>query len=64
MKIKRADLIKASIELHRKAGVHINLGGSIYELHRSLKEAMVSVNLEGIDFSEQAKETFLRLIEE
>ncbi len=64
MKIKRADLIKASIELHRKVGVHISLGGSIHELHRSLKEAIVSANLEGIDFSDRTKDTFQQIIEE
>ncbi len=64
MKIKRANLIKASIELQRKAGVHISLGGSIYELGRSLKETLVSVNLENIDFSDKTKDTFRRIIEE
>ncbi len=62
MIIKRGDLIKASIELQRKAGVHISLGGSIYELHRTLKETILSVNLEGIDFSDQTKDTLRRII--
>ncbi len=62
MKITRGDLIKASIELQRMTGVHIYLGGSIYELHRSLKETLVSVNLESVDFSEETKDTFRRII--
>ncbi len=63
MQLKRVDLIKASFELQHKAGVHIPLGGSIHELYQLLKEAILTVNLEDIELSEQTKETFRRMIE-